>query len=175
MTSYVGMGDASANRGVAPEVTAAVLGLLPGLMRQARAMVGSGPAAEDLVFDTIAALLPVWAQISTSPASYARRAMVNRHLDQVRKVRVANAHRSTFARPEAHTIDEAIVVRLDLDKALAQLPERTRVVLILRYLEHLPAKEVALILKIPAGTVRRITHEGLVALRLTSVLTRNAS
>lgn len=149
----------------------AVTSLVPTLLRQARALVGFGQEAEDLVFDTVASLLPVWSTIAISPAAYARRAMINRHLDLIRRRNVANSHVHEIARPSSHMTEDATIAHLDLVHALKDLPPRTRTILVLRYLEDLTARDIAKIIRLPEGTVRRVVHEGLHLLRLNGHLT----
>lgn len=53
----------------------------------------------------------------------------------------------------------------DLHRALARLPRIQRTVLVLRYFEDRPTKEVAALLRMPAGTVTSHVSRGLAALR----------
>ncbi len=56
-------------------------------------------------------------------------------------------------------------------RALATLPRMQRAVLVLRYFEDLPVKEMAEMLGIPVGTVTSHSSRGLKAMRLSSHLT----
>lgn len=60
------------------------------------------------------------------------------------------------ARPEA---------RLDVERRLATLPDRLREVIVLRYLQELPEREIAEIAGIPQGTVKSRLHAAVRALR----------
>ncbi len=57
-----------------------------------------------------------------------------------------------FANPEQEFLDK--VLRDDVDRALAALPEHYRVVVIMADMEDLKYAEIAEMLKIPIGTVR---------------------
>jgi len=59
----------------------------------------------------------------------------------------------------------AAELRLDVGRRLALLPERLREVLLLRYFEDLPEREIAVIVGIPPGTVKSRLHAALRALR----------
>lgn len=54
---------------------------------------------------------------------------------------------------------------LDIHRALAALPRMQRTVLVLRYYDDLPVREVAELLRIPEGTVASHASRGLAALR----------
>ncbi|MEO7588415.1 MAG: sigma-70 family RNA polymerase sigma factor, partial [Arachnia sp.] len=69
-----------------------------------------------------------------------------------------------------HMVDGDPALREDLLRALATLPRMQRAVLVLRYFEDRPAKEVAQMLGIPAGTVTSHASRGLKALRLSTHL-----
>lgn len=138
------------------------------LVRPAQALTGSGPVAEDLVFDTMAALAPRWHRISGDKVAYARRSMANRFTDQWRRDKAAITHLTAIghSRPASTSShDDAVGARLDVQSALNSLDERARLVLTLRYLVDLSAVEIARMLDLPAGTVRRISHDGLALLR----------
>ncbi|HVP28303.1 MAG TPA: sigma-70 family RNA polymerase sigma factor [Myxococcota bacterium] len=56
-------------------------------------------------------------------------------------------------------------LRLDVGRRLARLPERLREVLVLRYFEDLPEREIAAVVGVPAGTVKSRLHAAVRALR----------
>ena len=58
------------------------------------------------------------------------------------------------------------VERLDLVQALAGLTPKQRAVVVLRFIEDRPVREVAQILEIGQGTVKRQTHDAMATLRL---------
>ena len=158
-----GMGTPMADRGSTPagSTEPSYLEVARRLMGAARGLVGSD-AAEDLVFDTMSVLLPRWDSISGNKIAYARRSMVNRFQDQLRHQRVELGHRHTLSTPDhERPRDDAVAARVDMAGALQLLPERTRQVVVLRYQCDLSADRVGAVLGIPAGSVRRIAHDGL--------------
>jgi RNA polymerase sigma-70 factor (ECF subfamily) len=56
-------------------------------------------------------------------------------------------------------------LRRDLESAIAQLPDRYRVVVVLHYLHDVPYPEIAEILEVPLGTVKTHLHRAKRALR----------
>lgn len=69
------------------------------------------------------------------------------------------------APPETSTAAADPAGDTDLRRALAALPRMQRTVLVLRYFEDRPTKEVAALLRIPEGTVTSHVSRGLAALR----------
>jgi RNA polymerase sigma-70 factor (ECF subfamily) len=59
---------------------------------------------------------------------------------------------------------EQVAARLDVDAALASLPEEFRVVIVLREIEDLEYTEIAEVLDVPVGTVRSRLNRGRAAL-----------
>jgi RNA polymerase sigma-70 factor (ECF subfamily) len=69
------------------------------------------------------------------------------------------------AGPNPEEAAERGEIRRHLGRAVASLPERYRVPLILRYVENLPASEIEKILKQPEGTVKSNIHRGIQRMR----------
>ena len=67
--------------------------------------------------------------------------------------------------PDQETESGAEALRLDLLRALDQLPRMQRAVLTLRFFDDLSTAEVAEVLGIPEGTVKSHSHRGCAALR----------
>lgn len=82
-----------------------------------------------------------------------RRAVEVRHLEAITRERASAP------------VDPVVESRLDMRQRLESLPERLREVLILRYYQQLPERDIAEILKIPRGTVKSRMHAALAALR----------
>ncbi len=143
---------------------------VPGLMRFATVLCGSGHLAEDIVQDTVIKAHRNWDRIQRAdrPASYLRRMVVNEYLSWRRKW-------SRFVpRPEIWSEDERLqpdhAARLaDQDEMvaeLAKLPPRQRSVIALRYYGGLTDVEIAETLGCSPNTVRSYASRALAALRI---------
>ncbi len=134
------------------------------LRRTAYALTGDLHAAEDLVQDALAKLVRHWRKVD-DPERYVRRIIYNTQVSKWRRrwLRVEPVEHM----PEEVTRDATgqVNLRLDLAKALMQLAPRQRAVLILRFYEDLPEREVADILNCAVGTVRSQTSRALARLR----------
>jgi RNA polymerase sigma factor (sigma-70 family) len=89
--------------------------------------------------------------------------LVNRHRSLLRRLRLEARHarqtRVEAAGPGRR--DELLAVQA----AIRRLPARQRAVLVLRYHEDLPEREVARLLRIPVGTVKSSANRALTRLR----------
>lgn len=127
------------------------------LLRLAYVLTGSGPAAEDVVHDVFVSAGPRIATLE-APEPYLRASVVNRcrslHRRQVRAPLPDRAQ-------QAHLEVELIELR----DALAQLSDRQRCAIVLRYLCDLPDQEIAEVLDCRRATVRSLVQRGLSELR----------
>jgi DNA-directed RNA polymerase specialized sigma24 family protein len=133
--------------------------LAPSLTRLARLVTGSSAVAPDLVHD---AFLRVRDRLDTldDPPAYLRRVVVNLARDWLRRVERERLHQTS--------LQVASCLPPDLDEvwvALAQLPERRRTALVLRYYEDLRIEDVADVLGCRVGTAKSLVHRGLASLR----------
>lgn len=136
-------------------------------MRTAYAMLGSWAAAEDATQQTFTALYTKWPRISADKVeAYSRRVLVNTCLS-VWRARKREVLRDEV--PDRGVYADDHDQRLALMAGLERLSARDRAVLALRYLEDLPVAEVAVVLELPAGTVKSQTSRALA--RLQSVMT----
>ena len=133
-----------------------ILTELPRLRRYARALVGDRAAADDLVQDT---LERAWTRIAQWRAGSDLRAwlfsiMHNLRVDQLRRpgLAIRAIDDADFAVPTRATQSDGLEI-IDLEAALAQLPEEQPTVLLLVALEEMRYEEVAATLAIPVGTV----------------------
>lgn len=101
--------------------------------------------------------------------SWVYRIATNASLDELRR----RARRGTVGLPDdtihpdptdTHPLDAVVTDRLDVDAALARLPEEFRVPVVLRDLCDLDYAEIAAVLAIPPGTVRSRIARGRAAL-----------
>jgi RNA polymerase sigma-70 factor, ECF subfamily len=104
-------------------------------------------------------------------ATWSYRVATNACLDELRRrarrPRPVEADDERFGdRPPAGRprLEDAVSDRIDIDAALAQLPEEFRAAVVLRDLCQLDYAEIAAVLDIPAGTVRSRIARGRAAL-----------
>ena len=143
---------------------AIILSHLPWMVRVARGLTGSLDEADVLVNDTVVSVLP---RISgaDAPKAYLRTALVNTHLNLMRR-RTLEADHRFLAQPDVEHHAENSAVRADLIVALSRLSELQRMVLTLRYLEDQTAPDVGKLIGRSAASVRRIASEAVAALRI---------
>jgi RNA polymerase sigma-70 factor (sigma-E family) len=138
-------------------------------MHAAIALAGSRQEGEDLLQAALERLLRRWRQVESDPEGYLRRILYNlaadgwrRRASWLRKVPLMHAEWGDEYRADAVA---AVDLRDALGRALAQLPPRQRVVLVLRYWEGLSQAETADLLGCPEGTVKSAAARGLLRLR----------
>ena len=128
------------------------------MVRLAHLLTGSKAAAEDLVQDVFVSLHGVVEAVDNPPA-YLRTAVVNRCRSHLRRAQLEDRHRRT---------DAQVTLPPDVDEtwaALARIPERRRVALVLRFYEDLSIDEIAQVMDCRAGTVTSLIHRGLASMR----------
>lgn len=94
---------------------------------------------------------------------YVRRTMVNAHISWWRRHR--GRETTAASPPEGSYHEGGADERIDLWRALQQLPPRQRVVLVLRYYEDLPTAQVAELMGCSVPTVKTHTARALTRLR----------
>jgi RNA polymerase sigma-70 factor (sigma-E family) len=135
----------------------------PRLLRTAWLTCGDHQLAEDLVQGALAAVYQRWGRLrADEPAAYARRCIVNAHIDATRR-----GHREvvTDRVPDRGDLDALPPDTRWLLSALDTLPLRERQCVVLRHYADLPEAEVADLLKVSIGTVKSSTSRGLMRLR----------
>jgi RNA polymerase sigma-70 factor (ECF subfamily) len=89
--------------------------------------------------------------------------------DRWRRGAVETRHRESLAGSQASGAERAaapsVETQLEMRQRLEALPERLREVLVLRYYQQLPERDIAEILAIPRGTVKSRLHAAVKALR----------
>ncbi len=127
---------------------------------------GDGHLAEDLVQTTLLRVYLAWPKIrADSRDTYARRILINAHLDERRRpaARFEHAH--------AHPPDVAVEDPLPpgsqhpVFRALAELAPRMRAAIVLRHLHDASVAETASVLGCSEGTVKSQTARELAQLR----------
>lgn len=135
----------------------------PALVRFAHALSGDRQLAEDLVQEVLVKAHPRWSRI-TEPEAYLRRAL-SRELISWRRRRSASEQPAEIPEPAGESEDAAVVEHDAVWRLLAGLPFRQRAVLVLRYWEALPDREIAELLRCSEGTVRSSAARAFAALR----------
>jgi RNA polymerase sigma-70 factor (sigma-E family) len=139
------------------------------LARTAWLLTGSVPESEDLVQDALVQTYVAWRRAQPDDAlAYARRVLVNRHIDRWRRRRREIAAWTRHgADPEATPVatsdaadDRDVVVRL-----LQHLTPRERAVVVLRHYADLSEQQVARELGVSVGTVKSTASRAFAKLR----------
>jgi len=135
--------------------------LLPRAHRVAFRILGDDRDAEDAAAEAFARAHASWRRVGRLPYrdAWILRVTANVAIDLARKRRPL---------PVA-TIDveheDVVVLHVTLLAALAALPRRQREVVTLRFLEDLSEADIARVLHVSVGTVKKTTHRAMAALR----------
>jgi RNA polymerase sigma-70 factor (ECF subfamily) len=143
---------------------------IPRLRRYARALTRNEVAADDLVQDCLVRAVAkqhLW-QEGTDLRAWLFTILHNQHVNNVRRsVREGAAVAVSETEPSltrAADHEKRLELR-DLDRALAQLPDEQRTVILMVGLEGMAYEAVADIIGVPVGTVRSRLSRGREALR----------
>lgn len=127
---------------------------------------GDAHQAEDLVQTALLRMYLAWPKIrADSRDAYARRVLVNAHLDERR--RPSFRHERTHADLPDVVAEDALPSGTEqtVFRALADLPQRMRAAIVLRHLHDVSVAETASVLGCSEGTVKSQTARGLAQLR----------
>lgn len=137
------------------------------LLRFAFLLCRDRSRAEDLVQESLLKALRRWREheIPEQPEAYLRRVVVNEYLGWKR--RRASTERVGLVDEDVTETDrtDAQAERDLMWRLLGSLPPRSRVVLVLRYYEQLPDREIAEHLGCAEATVRSLAARAFAALR----------
>jgi RNA polymerase sigma-70 factor (ECF subfamily) len=148
-----------------------LLGAIPRLRRYARSLVFDASAADDLVQTALERALAHWHQFDQRRDILAWTLSIahNAYMDDRRRharMPIVEPHDAQSAAEDRHAaVSPDIGLRMDLVKALAQLPIEQREPLLLVTLEQFSYAECAELLRIPIGTVMSRISRARVALR----------
>jgi RNA polymerase sigma-70 factor (sigma-E family) len=137
------------------------------LLRLSVALTGSVPEAEDLLQEALARCFVRWRRLSTvdSVEGYVRRVIVNQHISRRRRKSFRLVDLDGSHDPAAPDGVDDVATNLTLRAALAQLPVRQRVVIVLTYYEDLPDTQIAEALCCTVNTVKSHRAKALQNLR----------
>ena len=141
------------------------------LLHAARLLTGDHHRGEDLVQTALTKVYLKWGRID-APLPYARRALVNAHIDQTR--RRWWGERPTGELPEQTAASAPMGpsdiatsdMRDELRRMLAELSPRERAIVVMRYYCDLSEQDTARTLGIPVGTVKSSCARALARLRV---------
>jgi RNA polymerase sigma-70 factor (sigma-E family) len=138
----------------------------PALLRFAYLVCRDQGRAEDLVQDALIKAHRKWRFVAASdhPEAYVRKIVVNEFLSWRRR-RASHELPGHVPDSTADDVATGVADRDVLWRALASLPARQRVVLVLRYYEDLADVQIAELLACPTGTVRSLATRAFAALR----------
>ncbi|GAA1952154.1 SigE family RNA polymerase sigma factor [Kitasatospora viridis] len=136
------------------------------LFRTACLLTGDWHLAEDLVQETLAKLYRSWRRIDRngSPAAFAQTVLFRTFVSYRRKR--SSGERTVEQLPEVAELAGEPELRITLLQALAQLTDKDRAVLVLRYWEDRSVEETAQVLRVSPGAVRVRSLRALEKLRL---------
>jgi RNA polymerase sigma-70 factor (sigma-E family) len=138
------------------------------LLHAARLLTGDHHRGEDLVQTALIKVYSKWGRID-APLPYARKALVNAHIDQTRRKWWGERPTEVLpeSTPEAERSDTtASESRDELRRMLAGLAPKDRAVIVLRYYCDLSEQDTAAALGLPVGTVKSSCARALAKLRV---------
>lgn len=153
------------------EFSSFVAGHSVALLRYAHLLTGCPADAEELLQDTLERVYLSWGRVVLTgmPVAYTRRALARNQISRWRRLtrRRATEERTVFDRSvrSGDGFTTGPEERDAMWRLLATLPPRQRVVLVLRFYEDLPEKDIAEALGVSVGTVKSQLSRGLAALR----------
>jgi len=147
------------------EFTEFAAGAAPRLRRTAFLLCGDWHAAEDLAQATLTKMFVSWRRIRRQDAvyAYASRTLVNTYLADRRRLRSRELLAAWLPEPAAPA--DSPELRMVILDALATLPPRARVVVVMRYWADMSVDQVADLLGCSAGNVKSQAARGLDKLR----------
>ncbi len=139
---------------------------LAALRRFARSLTRDPHRADDLVQGALERMYVAWPRVHSvaDPGAYLRTVVVRLAVSESR--RPWRRERSAEHLPETgHDGTSGSLLRLDLARALAGLSVKQRAIVVLRYVEDRSVAEVAEVMGIAEGTVKRQSADAVAKLR----------
>lgn len=139
----------------------------PSLLRRAFLLCRDWHMAEDLVQDTAMMTLKKWRHVcaAQNPKAYIHTLLTNSFLTQARKRSYSEAA-TDFQIPQSVNPWPNVDLELRIAESLSVLSPAERVVIIARYYDSLPVREVAANLKRTESWVRVTAHRALAKLKV---------
>lgn len=135
------------------------------LFRAAYALTGHQHSAEDLLQTALAKTALRWHRLDGDAEPYVRRVMYHEQVSWWRRRRYQETVMADVPDRPAADATNATLLRMSIQRALAQLGPRQRAVVVLRYLEDLSEREVADIMGCTEKTVASQASRAMARLR----------
>lgn len=131
---------------------------------------GDRHLAEDLAQQTLARVWASWARIHTvsNRRAYVHRMALNAAKSVFRRRAAERRARQRLPDRVSPTRDQAVA--LAVRDAVAALPPRQRVAIVLRYFIDLPVRDTAAVMGCAEGTVKALTFKAIAALRAQGIV-----
>ena len=126
----------------------------PRLVHAIAMVAGDLSTAEDLVQEALARALDRSGQHIEELPNWVAAVALNLSRSRWRRLAIERRVRSQYQRPDISEPTAAIDARVDVERALSELPRRQREVAVLRYLLGLSTRDVASVLGVGEGTVK---------------------
>lgn len=135
------------------------------LRRFARSLTRDPHRADDLVQGALERMYVAWPRTHSvaDPGAYLRMVVVRLAVSESR--RPWRREYSTEAPPDTPYHANGTGMHIDLSRALATLTVKQRAIIVLRYVEDRPVSDVATVMRIAEGTVKRQCADAIVKLR----------
>jgi RNA polymerase sigma-70 factor (sigma-E family) len=139
----------------------------PRLVRLLSLQCGDVETAQELTQDALVKVCQHWRKVRRmdEPAAWVTRVAVNLALSHHRRSAVRRRHAAVTGRQQARVDPADATDGWVVRAALANLPERRRTALVLRYFEDLSVEQTAEIMGISASAVKKLTARGVEQLR----------
>lgn len=127
---------------------------------------GDRDVAEELAQEALVRCCRDWKKVRVmeSPEAWLHRVALNLARSKFRR-RAAEKRATARLDPPRETVPDTGPDRIALRDAVAALPHRQKVAVILRYYLDLSIEETSFLMDCPEGTVKTLTHKGLATLR----------
>lgn len=133
------------------------------LVGYAYLLTGDRASAEDLVHDAILRTFTRARRLDTvwEAHGYVKRTIATQFINGTRKSAVAKRKEHLFEAADIPSPAGAVGDVMVVERALATLSERHRACIVMRYFDDLAVSEIAQILGIASGTVKRYLHDAI--------------
>jgi RNA polymerase sigma-70 factor, ECF subfamily len=137
------------------------------VVRSMRLMVGDHARAEELTQEAFARACRHWRRVRAldRPVAWVYVTATNEARREWRHEQRADSH-ITSPSPTVEDATGTIATTIDVQAALAQLTDRQRAAVVLRYVADLPIAEIAEVMGCATGTVKATLHQALAHMRV---------